>query len=211
MYFQETFQGISGTVLNGRQSNTGAIWTGSSNLCLLDGNGMVYESTTGNSFVWPVCAMPTTLNFTVMFDIVRKDSTSTYTGVCFQFSGGGSTRVEINLYDQGSPRFYIGTQDTVLGSIAWTYPAIGVTWRIKVVISTSGSNTTYSAYYSSNGGGSWTALTNYTGTTISTPIQLALRMSGGTQASTPTTGAHIGNLVLFDGIDPRGASLLPVM
>src|SRR5208337_412536 len=82
-------------------------------------------------------------------------------------------------------------KDTDLGDIQMCYsqhsdvpvstvvagPAVGVTWYIKVDVTTSGANTNFAAYYSAISGGPWTFLTGCSIATLSDAITAGLRFA----------------------------------
>src|SRR5208337_4583563 len=104
--------------------------------------------------------------------------------------------------------FYFQHSDVPVSMVA-AGPAVGVTWYIKVDVTTSSANTNFAAYYSTISGGPWTFLTGCSIATLSDTITAGLRFAhgSGATAATATTGHHIGALYV-QNISPLSSAAL---
>lgn len=79
-------------------------------------------------------------------------------------------------------------------------PAVGVKWWIKIDVTYSGANVTFTCKYATAGtSGPWTSLLSYTasGVTCTPNVGPVINPNGGGTA-TATAGTHIGNLLVRD-------------
>ncbi len=192
-YLYDTFGGQAGTTLNNHTADSGAAWVpGAINLSL-DGNGFAY--CTSSAAVYTNATMPSADTFTVQYDLEYLTAVSgSYFSVitnCTIFSV-----YVMFAYKQGSGFAWwnVGTPTTsYVTPAAWT---TGQTLRIRLDVHPSGTNTVFSAYYSTNQGQTWTSFGNdYTLATASVPPPLVMLYPSGTGA-TATTGVHIGRLLV---------------
>ncbi len=210
VYYYDLFTGASGgtagTLLSTTTADSGAAWPTSSsynvgNAIQLDGTGGIFSSTTGAAIQIPSATQPSTLNFEVQYSFERLSTSTngTQSGVLLCTESGFSFTDHWEFYyNEGSGFTFAHNDSPVTSYVAG--PATGVKWYIKVVVSTSGSNTTFTAYYTATSGGAWTQLCTYTTTTPTSDADVA---NAGPffnigSAGTSSTGPHIGQLVVQD-------------
>ena len=203
VYYYDLFSGTAGTPLTSHTANSGATWPNDANhideynSIQLDGNGAVFLEGTQPTIEIPSAAQPSTQNFEVLFSFIRLSALSgSSSGVELlrQAPFTGSTEDYAFDYTEGSGFAFLHDGVAVGGYAAG--PAVGTLWYLKVDVSTSGANTNFASYYSTNSGGPWTALTNYSVATPSDAVAAGLRFTG--TSATTTTGLHIGALYVQD-------------
>ncbi len=202
VYLNDTFSGTSGTLLSAHTSDSGAAWPNDSNHSnggnglALDGSGGVYLSTTAPSSILSTAAMPGTVNFEVLFAVYRMTAVNpSQTGVTLFSTEPPTTNNWKLMFTDGSG-FGLYNGPTSKASTGLS-PAVGQKWWIKVDVSTSGGNTTFTARYATINGGPWNPLFSYTTTTPTAPVNVGFVANTAT-AATATTGTHIVGLVVQD-------------
>jgi len=154
--------------------------------------------------------MPASLNFEVQFQLYRKTVvTGINVGIELFVSSypNFSDDWSFQFVDSSTPYWdfahngvQIGNQNTA------NIPASGVTWLIKVVVSSLAGTTTLTAYYSTNlTTPVWSQLCTASATTPANPVNTGLRTIG-PSIGTASTGARIGALLVQD-ITPATATL----
>ncbi len=220
VYYYDKFTGTAGTLLTSHTADSGATWPNdanhlvSTNLIELDGNGMVFSSGTATTLQIPSATQPATQNFEILYSFVRLTAlTGHESGVellrSTPFTGAAEDfgLVYCEGYN-GYTGFYFQHSNVNKGTGA-AGPAVGVTWNIKVDVSTSSGVTYFAASYSTTSGGPWTVLTSWSIATPSDAITTGLRFAhaSGSTAATATTGHHIGALYVQDIPAPSSATL----
>ena len=214
VYYYDLFTGASGgtagTLLSSTTADSGATWPTSSsynigNAIDIDGNGNIFSSISGTAVQIPSAIQPSSYNFEVQYSFERltTSTTGTQSGVLLSGAFPGLLDHWEFYYNEGSG-FAFAHNLTPVGSYV-AGPAVGTKWFIKVVGSTTGSSTTFTANYSITSGGAWTSLCTYTTTTPTDVVNVGPFFNAGS-ASTSTTGPHIGQLVVQD-ISATTASL----
>ena len=207
VYYYDLFTGASGgtagTLLSSTTSDSGSTWpTNSSynygNAIELDGNGGIFSSVATAAMQIPSATQPSSYNFEVQYSLQRlsTSTTGTQSGVLLATASGFAFTDHWEFYYVEGSGFAFAHNDGPVGSFV-AGPAVGTKWYIKIDVSTSGSNTTFTAYYSTTSGGSWTSLCTYTTTTPADLVTIGPFFNGGS-AGTSTTGPHIGQLVVQD-------------
>jgi len=214
VYYYDLFTGASGgtagTLLSSTTADSGATWPISNsyntgNAIEVDGTGGIFSSIAGTAVQIPFATQPSSYNFEVQYSFERlsTSTTGTQSGVLLSGAFPGLLDHWEFYYNEGSG-FAFAHNDTPVESYV-AGPAVGTKWFIKVVVSTTGSNTTFTAYYSTTSGGTWTSLCTYTTTTPTDVVNVGPFFNAGS-AGTSTTGPHIGQLVVQD-ISATAASL----
>ncbi len=216
VYYYDLFTGTAGTLLTSHTADSGATWPNdanhlvSTNLIELDGNGMVFSSGTATTLQIPSATQPATQNFEILYSFVRLTAlTGHESGVellrSTPFTGAAEDfgLAYCEGYN-GYTGFYFQHSNVNEGTGA-AGPAVGVTWYIKVDVSTSSGVTYFAASYSTTSGGPWTVLTRWSIATPSDAITTGLRFAhaAGSTAATATTGHHIGALYVRISLPPR--------
>ena len=220
VYYYDLFTGTARTLLTSHTADSGATWPNdanhlvSTNLIELDGNGMVFSSGTATTLQTPSATQSATQNFEILYSFVRLTAlTGHESGVellrSTPFTGAAEDFgfVYCEGYN-GSTGFYFQHSNVNEGTGA-AGPAVGVTWYIKVDVSTSSGVTYFAASNSTTSGGPWTVLTSWSIATPSDAITTGLRFAhaSGSTAATATTGHHIGALYVQDIPAPSSATL----
>jgi hypothetical protein len=214
VYLHDTFQGTAGTALTSHTADSGATWpTDSShkagaNAIELDGSGELFSSSGSASANISSATMPATQNFEVQYDLKRYSSVSgAYFGLTLLANYPGfADHYDFLCSDDGArPGLFFSHNGSTSSSIFSTTPANGVTWRIRIRLTTSGGNTLFSAAYSTNGGTTLTSMG--IDWSVATPaIAINVGFWGTGTATTAATGVHAGNLLVQD-LPPTTATI----
>jgi hypothetical protein len=209
VYYYDLFTGTAGTPLTSHTADSGATWPNDADhyygtgIVTLDGLGGVYQSNTSssNTINLSSAALPSTQNFEVLFSYIRKTSIAANAGLIFLSSSWPTIADSYELFyaeDEGWLLYHTsitGSTNTLLAG-PYAGPALGVTWYMKVDVSTSGGNTTFTAYWSTAGTGPFTQLFSYTAATSPDLVAVGTWFYNPSTASTATTGQHIGALTV---------------
>ena len=209
VYYYDLFTGTAGTLLTSHTADSGATWPNDANhyygtgIVTLDGLGGVYQSNTSslNTINLSSAPMPSTQNFEVLFSYIRKTSIAANAGLIFLSSSWPTTADSYELFyaeGEGWLLYHTSITGSTKTLLAGPYagPALGVTWYMKVDVSTSGGNTTFTAYWSTAGTGPFTQLFSYTAATSPDLVAVGTWFYNPSTASTATTGQHIGALTV---------------
>ena len=161
VYYYDLFTGTAGTLLTSHTADSGATWPNDADhyygtgIVTLDGLGGVYQSNTSssNTINLSSAAMPSTQNFEVLFSYIRKTSIAANAGLIFLSSSWPTIADCYELFYAEGEGWLLyhtsitGSTNTLLAG-PYAGPALGVTWYMKVDVSTSGGNTTFTAYWS---------------------------------------------------------------
>ncbi len=189
-YLYDTFGGNAGTSLSAHTGDSGATWPGATGFTL-DGNGWIYNTTT--AFNTSTATMPPTDAFTIQYDLSYVSAISgLYVGLV---TNNGGSYIWF-AYKQGSGFAWWNTATAETSYVAIPGFSTGNTYRIRLDVHPNGSNTVFSAFYSTNQGATWTAFGNdYTLATSSVPApSVGPYFSGANQ--TQATGVHLGRLLV---------------
>ncbi len=209
VYYYDLFTGTAGTLLTSHTADSGATWPNDADhyygtgIVTLDGLGGVYQSNTGSSINLSSAAMPSTQNFEVLFSYIRKTSIAANAGLIFLSSPWPTIADCYELFYAEGDGWLLyhtsisGSTNTLLAG-PYAGPAFGVTWYMKVDVSTSGGNTTFTVYYSIASTGPFTQLFSYTAATSTDLVAVGTWFYNPSTASTATTGQHIGALTVQD-------------
>ena len=203
MYYEDTFVGHSGTSIAAHTSNllpgvAGSGYTVTGGTIELDGNGMVFQSSAGPTYAITQAVVPAFgkgVSFQVLFEVYPITSIAgTQAGVILM-TGHNSVYI---LYEGN--KFGITTGGIYNVNISSHVPSVGQTWYMMVNFVASGDGVIITTYYSPDnvnwnqmlgGPPPWTL--GQVGTTISVGPYFNSATIG-----TPTTGTHIGNIVVQD-------------
>ena len=159
VYYYDLFTGTAGTPLTSHTADSGATWPNDADhyygtgIVTLDGLGGVYQSNTGSSINLSSAVMPSTQNFEVLFSHVRETSIAANAGLILLSSSWPTIADYYELFYAEGDGWLLyhtsisGSTNTLLAG-PYAGPAYGVTWYMKVDVSTSGGNTTFAVYYS---------------------------------------------------------------
>jgi len=207
VYYYDLFTGTAGTLLTSHTADSGATWPNDANhyygtgIVTLDGLGGVYQSNTGSSINLSSAAMPSTQNFEVLFSYIRKTSIAANAGLIFLSSSWPTIADCYELFYAEGDGWLLyhtsisGSTNTLLAG-PYAGPALGVTWYMKVDVSTSGGNTTFTVCYSIASTGPFTQLFSYTAATSTDLVAVGTWFYNPSTASTASTGQHIGALTV---------------
>ena len=221
VYYYDLFTGSAGTLLTDTISDSGASWpTDSSHqwgkgVLKLDGSGGIFQSiaNSGTTYNLPSAAMPSTLNFEVLFTLSRMTSiASSWAGVILVSApiDGSMPDQFIISYVEGSVwclYHYTGAIWKELASSP-SGPAVGSTWYMKAIVSTSDGNTIFGLYYATASGAPFNLLFVYAMGATADVAAVGPRIAGGTVAATSSTGLHLGTLYVQDLTAPTTATLV---
>ena len=207
VYYYDLFTGTAGTLLTSHTADSGETWPNDADhyygtgIVTLDGLGGVYQSNTGSSINLSSAAMPSTQNFEVLFSYIRKTSIAANAGLIFLSSSWPTIADCYELFyaeGDGWLLYQTSTSGSTNTLLAGPYagPAFSVTWYMKVDVSTSGGNTTFTVYYSIASTGPFTQLFSYTAATSTDLVAVGTWFYNPSTASTATTGQHIGALTV---------------
>ena len=204
MYYADTFVGSLGTSVAAHTSNAlpgiaGSPYTVTGGTIELDGSGMVFQSSAGPTYAITQAVLPTWrqgASFQVLFDIYPMTSIAgTQAGVMLMTGDG-----DVYVMDYGNE---FGLSIVGLPNVenSTNVPPLGQLWHIMVNFEPSGSsNVLVSTFYSTDNA-NWYPL-------VGGPANLGMGQLGTTisvgpyfrsaTVATPTTGTHIGNVVLQD-------------
>jgi hypothetical protein len=212
VYLTEPFSGTASTVLTSLADGfwpNDATHVGGSNAIEIDGTGWTFLSGTDSANITNQ-SMPSAGNFEVIFPFRRKSS----------LAGGQSAQLVlwstwntfahpvVLMYSDGARALfssgfsfasYVSSTNTPMGS-ANAGPSINVTWYVKVTVATTGGNTTFTAYYSTDGGVTYTDM-GIAGTIATPASTLSVGLYYGANGNggwTATTGPQIGQLIVQD-------------
>ena len=210
IYYKDTFSGSSGTDISTITSNTlpsGLVGSGytvtGSGAIELDGNGLTFLSSSGDTYAISEAVMPTwtrSLNFEILFDFENLSTVpGSVGGVMIQTYSGGLFQVAFYPSDG-----IIKLLDAA-GVYSTTLPAPGTLWHMKLdwIGNTGNGNYPISYLWYSTDGVTWNQLWSggpYLADGISPVVAVGPYMQG--TAVTATTGVHIGNIVLQDVAPP---------
>ena len=209
VYYYDLFTGTAGTLLTSHTADSGATWPNDADhyygtgIVTLDGLGGVYQSNTSNSNTINLssASMPSTQNFEVLFLYIRKTSIAANAGLIFLSSSWPTIADCYELFYAEGDGWLLyhtsisGSTNTLLAG-PYAGPALGVTWYMKVDVSTSGGNTTFTVYYSIASTGPFTQLFSCTAATSTDLVAVGTWFYNPSTASTATTGQHIGALTV---------------
>ena len=218
VYYYDLFTGTAGTPLTSHTADSGATWPNDADhyygtgIVTLDGLGGVYQSNTGSSINLSSAVMPSTQNFEVLFSHVRETSIAANAGLILLSSSWPTIADCYELFYAEGDGWLLyhtsisGSTNTLLAG-PYAGPAYGVTWYMKVDVSTSGGNTTFAVYYSIASTGPFAQLFSYTTATSTDLVAVGTWFYNPSTASTATTGQHIGALTVQD-IPPLSTATL---
>ncbi len=205
MYYEDTFVGLSGTSIADHTSNSLPGLTGSpynvtgSGTIELDGNGMVFQSSAGPTYAITQTVLPTWgsgVSFEVLFDIYKMSSVAgSQAGVMLMMGGGN-----VYILDTGS-NFSLSIVGNPNVENSSNVPPTGQLWHCKVDFTPVGAGgVTISTYYSLDNV-TWNPLVGGPASLSLSQVSSAIAVGpyfDSAAIATPTTGIHIGNIVLQD-------------
>ena len=164
----------------------------------LDGNGMVFQSSAGPTYAITQAVVPTFgqgVSFQVSFEVTPITSIpGTQAGVMLM-TGGHSVYI---LYEVS--QFGITVDGIVNVNTSSNVPSVGKTWYMKVNFVASGHGVIITTYHSPDNI-NWTKMFGgppaWSLDQVGTTISVGPYFNSATVA-TPTTGTHIGNIVVQD-------------
>jgi hypothetical protein len=218
VYYYDLFTGTAGTPLTSHTADSGATWPNDADhyygtgIVTLDGFGGVYQSNTGSSINLSSATMPSTQNFKVLFSHVRETSIATNAGLILLSSSWPTIADCYELFYAEGEGWLLyhtsisGSTNTLLAG-PYAGPALGVSWYMKIDVSTSNYNTTFAVYYSTASTSPFFQLFSYTAATSTNLVAVGTWFYNPSTASTTTTGQHIGALTVQD-IPPLSTATL---
>ncbi len=148
--------------------------------------------------------MPSTLNFETQFSFTRWTDVpggTEWIGVMLAASTTAPNTANgvAYFYIQGTGWRFL-YQNAFIGSgFVNEAPAVGSTWYIKIITTTSSSTTTFKAYYATSPTGTWTQIQTASINNLAVPpfVGVLLQDQSGNYGST-STGYHLGRLIVQD-------------
>ena len=212
LYGYDLFAGSANASLTGTTPDSGGSWPsdgnhfiGTADGILLNGSGGVYGNAGSGTAQLPSWAMPPANNFELFFDFVRLTSLGGSSTAIVSLTTHGTYPSTLAPYASiqwgevgaslGQGFYFIGPSGKLGSTNAG--PAVGTTWRIRARISTAGSNTTFAAAFSTDGGATYTDM-GIGGTLATSGLPpIAVGFYAGSDWSA-TTGPQFSRLVLED-------------
>jgi hypothetical protein len=209
VYYYDLFTGTAGTLLTSHTADSGATWPNDADhyygtgIVTLDGLGGVYQSNTGSSINLTSAAMPSTQHCEVLFTHVQHNSLAggDNAGLVLLSTSFPTIASAYGIFyadNIGWELYQFSLSEATLLAGPYAGPAFGVTCYMKVDVSTSGGNTTFTVYYATAGTGPFTQLFSYTAATSTDLVAVGTWFYNPSTASTATTGQHIGALTVQD-------------
>ena len=225
VYYQDTFQGTGGTSIASWTSNalpglSGTQYrvTGSGTIELDgsttdSGSGMCYCSSAGSGATYAVTqatlpTWPQVNGVEILFDVYRWDDGSGAGGIVLYLDSSPDIVYIILWPGQGGGSPFAIYQNGNLNYDCYTsnIPPVGQLWTIKLDLVETGGWMHFSSYYSTDGGATYNELLTsawpggYQDSTI--PSIIAVGPYFQYDAGGPTSGVHIGNIIVQDPAPP---------